>query len=247
MFFATAPARLYHTFFLSVNALADAVNVECTEEGVYAQAMDGDFVCVCCARLPRSAFADFHCDEDLVIGMSTTQICAILDDSADDAVTLKKFGARLTFSGTPLSMPRMPDERLKIPPQAEHAASVTLSSKTFRDVIESLTERGARAAKLAFAVRSDRNVFLVNVEDSEECLVHDGEGSSTRCIDVTLEDEFADDGVCVNVDLEHVLRCVAAATDVASDVTIECSPGRPVQISYTTDTLTVVYNVAPLS
>lgn len=224
-----------------VEALKDLVNeasIECKNSGMQLQAMDSSHVSLCALQLNKDGFESYRCDQDVVLGLSLTNVgkvlkCANSDDvlaikheqDSDQMALIFENKAHNKISDFEMKLMEIDQESLGIP-EMEYKVTIKMPSSDFLKIMRDLSSIGdtcnidVSKSAVQFSVNGDVGTGNVTVKSNRAV------DSDEASVNIEMDEP---------VNLTFAIRYLVAftkATPLSNTVTLKMSPDIPLLVSY---------------
>lgn len=228
----------------AVKDLCKDVNLECSDEGIQIQAMDGSHVALVSMHLKNGeggAFENYRCDRQCIIGVNMESLTKIfklcgnddkvkmsVEDDADTVVFTFENESMEKCTDFTMKQIDLENEHLGIPDQA-YNTEVAMPAREYANVCNLVKEFGDTVAinvtkeSVTFSVEGDHgqgNIVLRPRQTTKE--------SECICLDV-------EDPVRLSFALRY-LNCFAKAAPLCDTVKLSLSDAVPMVISFNIET-----------
>jgi proliferating cell nuclear antigen len=225
----------------AIQGLCKDINLDCSEDGISVQAMDGSHVALvslCLKSGDKGAFESFRCDRQQSIGVSTESLAKILklcsnedkvkfvvEENADHIVfTFENFDTNKS-TDFELKMLDIENEALGIPEQ-EYTTEIDMPSKEFANIVRDVSVFGDTVTMnvskgvVKFQVAGDIGKGNISLKPRESV-------KEEFCVVIRVEEP-----IVLSFALRY-LNSFAKAAPLSDKVKLQISDGVPMVVSFT--------------
>lgn len=226
----------------SIVSLVEEGIFEVKQDGVHLRAMDPSQISMVSFTMPKSAFLEYHLDEERKIGIDIAQLSNVLgrgkhgekaELGVEEGRLIVKFYAekrKRTFKVPLLEI----GEGVSREPKIEYTNHVTIGADALK---ESLKDAKLVSSHVKFMI--EPHAFIVDVKGESGDAKAEFEKGNAELVDLKTEH-----GAKATFPLQY-LEDIVKASSSASPVTINLETDRPLKIEYGIHGAKVTYYLAP--
>lgn len=233
----------------SMKELCTECNFECGPTGIECQSMDSSHVSLVSLSLMAEGFAEYNCEEELVLGLQLTSLAKVLKCSGSkDSLTIHAADTEVvkftfenqnqnTCSDFTLKLMSVEEEHLAIP-ETEYKCVVTMSSSEFAKICRDLATIGESVT--ISATKAGVNFSVTGDIGTAEMLKRQNDTADENAVQIDMEEPITQQFAL------RYLNNFAKSAVLSPKVTLSMSEEVPLQVEFQMEDLGYVrYFLAP--